>query len=221
MSDKLYEAFRIYLKEGLLGLNDAQKNQLLNSKGYDAQRISEAQDAYTLVTEDKILGPMIPELSSYDLNYINIKELYNAKRRKLGLESTPIESKPKEPVKEDNRVQNVADVSSTGNIQKEESNREYVDDIKKIKEKINNTQLVMAPKSDNMVNTDVPEGSTLAAEITPSVPISNNIKKTKTLVFNNPDVPASKPNYGYANIVLMSIIVMIIIAIICVFIFVK
>ncbi len=57
----------------------------------------------------------------------------------------------------------------------------------------------------------------VAETITPDVPAMNkSLKKT----LSNPEVPIKKINQiGYANIVLMSIIVIIIVAILCVFIF--
>ena len=53
--------------------------------------------------------------------------------------------------------------------------------------------------------------------ITPDVPAMN---KSLKMTLSNPEVPIKKINQiGYANIVLMSIIVIIIVAILCVFIF--
>ena len=74
MSDDLYVAFRIYMTEGLLGLNREQLLEVV--KDYPKEKEEEAIDAYMKVTGDPILKTMISELPNYDLNYVSIKELY-------------------------------------------------------------------------------------------------------------------------------------------------
>ena len=186
MKDELYEAFRIYQTEGLIGLN---KEQLYEKvKDYNPEKRIAAIDAYMKVTKDPILGPMIQDLPSYDLNYINIKELYNVQKRKIETASIPSETNP------------VSEESKDPTMSLVEDKKRYQEQIEK---NIAETQKVMIPEQNKTVNTDLP---------TPSVGIQqkNNIAMKKRLT-----------QTGYANVVLMSIIVIIIIAIICVFIFVK
>lgn len=179
MKDELYEAFRIYQTEGLIGLNKEQLYEKVKDYGPD-KRVA-AIDAYMKVTKDPILGPMISELPSYDLNYINIKELYNAQKRKLETESIPSEANPVNEVPKDPTVSMAEDMARYN--------------------KILETQNVMVQESDKMVDTELP---------TPTVGMQQK---------NNAAMKRKLTQTGYANVVLMSIIVIIIIAIICVFIF--
>ncbi len=182
MSEQLYKAFRIYLKEGLLGVELEDILDVLRNKGYEvgSKKRDEAIDAYMRVTKDPILGPMLPELSSYDLNTVNIEELYNDRKRKMKLNTTvetPKKEEPKDPT-----------------ISMIEDKKRYNEQIEK---NIAETQKVMVQEPTNEpVLSDQP-------------PIVMQ-KKATALKLNQ---------VGYANVVLMSIIVIIIVAIVCVFIF--
>lgn len=186
MSDELYEAFRIYQKEGLIGKDREELYETI--KDYNDEKRKQAIDAYMRVTRDPILGTMISDLSSYDLNYINIKELYNAQKRKMESGSIPSET---------NRVE---EESKDPTISLVEDKKRYQEQIEK---NIAETQKVMVPEPVREVDSELP---------TPTVGIQqqNNLAMKKKLT-----------QIGYANVVLMSIIVIIIMAIICVFIFVK
>ncbi len=199
MSDELYKAFRIYLTEGLVGKDLEELYDKV--KDYSPDKRTEAIDAYMKVTKDPILGPMIPELPSYDLDNMSIKELYGARVRETSLASTPSKEVP---------VQKVEEPIVVPETPKEEPVKDptvsMAEDMTRYN-KILETQKVMAP--DTSVEPSTPESET----ITPSVSMQqqkNNIAKKKQLT-----------QTGYANIVLMSIIVIIIVAILCVFIFVK
>ena len=100
-----------------------------------------------------------------------------------------------------------------------------------------NQDTVETKTDSEPMNPLIPEGQSGSNIVeSPNKLISNARKKalTKSLTLTNPDIPASAGlnnsgdenispaklnSMGYANIVLMSIIVMIIVAIICVFIF--
>ena len=102
--------------------------------------------------------------------------------------------------------------------------------IKTPKEMIEETRKYAMEKPLDTVNPDVSEynpATTLeeASAVFNQAPVEKTIApdvpaKPMTMKYTNPDVPGGKINQiGYANIVLMAIIVIIIVAIICVFIF--
>jgi hypothetical protein len=197
MSEELYVAFRTYITEGLLGVGDKEALQIIDSKGYDFERRKEVIKAYRDVTRDEILGPMIPELSSYDLNNegTDIKTLYGVRKREKEL--TQQTSKP---LQVENAVQDPVSESK----EPVQTNQEFVDDIKKIQDKIAETQKIMVQEPT----------------LEPSVLIpQQGLDDTKKTNANKKELKLN--NVGYANVVLMSIIVIIIMAIIGVFIFVN
>ena len=197
MSEELYVAFRTYITEGLLGVGDKEALQIIDSKGYDFERRKEVIKAYRDVTRDEILGPMIPELSSYDLNNegTDIKTLYGVRKREKEL--TQQTSKP---LQAENAVQDPVSESE----EPVQTNQEFVDDIKKIQDRIAETQKIMVQEPTLEPSVLIPQQGLDDAKKT-------NANK-KELKLNN---------VGYANVVLMSIIVIIIMAIIGVFIFVN
>ena len=206
MSDELYKAFRIYTTEGLVGKN---LEELYNKvKDYPADKRTEAIDAYMKVTKDPILAPMIPELSSYDLNYVSIKELYGARVRETSLATAPSEEVPVQ--KEEQPVVE----TPVAEIPKEEPAKDptvsMAEDMTRYN-KILETQKVMVPDvSAEPAKVDAAQEPELP---TPSVPLQQQK--------NNAAMKKKLTQTGYANIVLMSIIVIIIVAILCVFIFIK
>ena len=183
MSDELYVAFRIYMTEGLLGLNREQLLEVV--KDYPKAKEEEAIDAYMKVTGDPILKTMISELPYYDLNYVDIKVLYAERKRKLALEQAPSEEVP---------------------VQKEEP-------VDALNEKISKNPI-------DMENNPVKEPEPLP-EVETKLPDQNmGLQQKNNLTMRKKLTPDKLNQVGYANIVLMSIIVIIIVAIICVFVFV-
>ena len=193
MSDELYVAFRIYMTEGLLGLNREQLLEVV--KDYPKKKEEEAIDAYMKVTGDPILKTMISELPYYDLNYVDIKVLYAERKRKLALEQAPSEAVP---------------------AQKEEPvdpTTSFVEGARALNEKISKTPI-------DMGNNPVKEPEPLP-EVETKLPDQNmGLQQKNNLTMRKKLTPDKLNQVGYANIVLMSIIVIIIVAIICVFVFV-
>lgn len=186
MSDELYQAFRIYFNEGLLGKDEEQLLETI--KDYNPEKRNEVIDAYMRVTKDPILKTMIPELQYYDLNNVSIKELYAERKRTQAIETT-----------------------NNGNIspQKEETKEttNFIEDAKTLQNKIAK-QMEFSDK--NMAIEELPPQD---IESKPFSNISANQNKKRL------DKSMKLTQVGYANVVLMSIIVIIIVAIICVFIF--
>lgn len=221
MSDKLYEAFRIYLTEGLLGVEIDQIIEFLSQKGYTDERKNEVISAYMLVTQDPILKQLIPKLSSYDLNYVRIQDLYNERKREM--ESSKDEktnivepevntSKMTEPIK--TPVTQATPIAQDPNINPN-IEQPAVDSSVSMANDINRYTKIMEDEDPILI-----PDKTIAPN--PSEMLEETEKKAKVPVLakKNPDLTISKINQvGYANIVLMSIIVIIIVAIICVFIF--
>jgi len=199
MSEELYVSFRIYLTEGLLGVGVNEALQIIDGKGYDFERKKEVIKAYRDVTRDEILGPMIPELSSYDLNQVgtDIKTLYGVKKRERDLKQTSQKT---------SSVENTVQAPVQETKVPAQTNQEFVDDIRKIQDKIAETQKIMVQEPTPVVDTELP---------TPSVLLGETANENKKVLKKDQNIN----KYGYANIVLMSIIVIIIVAIICVFIF--
>ena len=202
MSEQLYEAFRIYLKEGLLGVELEDILDVLKNKGYEvgSKKRDETIDAYMKVTKDPVLSSLIPEIPSSDLNYVNIKELYNERKRKMEL-NTPVERKQEEiTVKEAETTapevptEPVNEIPVDPTISLVEDKKRYQEQIEK---NIAETQEIMVqePTKENII---------------PDQSIGIKKERVKDLKLNQ---------VGYANVVLMSIIVIIIVAILCVFIF--
>ncbi len=193
MSDDLYVAFRIYMTEGLLGLNREQLLEVV--KDYPKEKEEEAIDAYMKVTGDPILKTMISELPYYDLNYVDIKALYAERKRKLALEPAPSEAAP---------------------VQKEEPvdpTTSFVEGARALNEKISKNPI-------DMENNPVKEPEPLP-EVETKLPDQNmGLQQKNNLTMRKKLTPDKLNQVGYANIVLMSIIVIIIVAIICVFVFV-
>jgi hypothetical protein len=199
------------------------------------------------VINDPVLKTMIPELSSYDLNNpgTDIKTLYGIRKRELESKATittteegnvekfkteessvPYSGAPvaamgvaenasigasaaiaagqvTEPEIKTTGTDPLPVESTTVTIEPTPSvpSTDFVEDIKKVKEKIASTKEVVV------------EEPTLEPSVRMPVETSQdqiNKEKIKGLRLNQ---------VGYANVVLMSIIVMIIVAIICVFIF--
>lgn len=201
MNDKLKEAFEIYMRERMLGVDSDQILGFLDNNGYElgSKRRDEAIDAYMKVTNDPVLSTLIPELSSYDLNNpgTDIMTLYGVRKREIenNLYKTPEVTNPQVQVEPKVEEMNA-----------EQSNQEFVKDIKELKEKIIDTKNVMVQEPT----------------LEPSVLISkqdNPIETQSKAKKESRELKLNINGYGYANIVLMSIIVIIIVAIICVFIF--
>lgn len=197
MSDKLKQAFEIYMRENMLGVDADHILDFLNNNGYElgSKRRDEAIDAYMKVTNDPVLSTLISELSSYDLNNpgTDIRTLYDTKKREMDLEKK----------------------------------EELVEASKEVKEEVKATEEIIPQIQPNQTTEQkvAMTESVLVQEPTlePSVllPQSGELTKAvahkKALKLTNPDT--NKLNQiGYANVVLMSIIVIIIVAIICVFI---
>lgn len=177
-------------------LNDAvsifTEYNLINSDIYNGQYTAEQIDAYTKVTMDTVLGPIIKKYKADGVipdSFMIIRDYNQAMNKNKTSEVTP---NPVEPIP---KVQDPT-LSLAG-------------DIKEINEKIANTEKVMTaePATNQMVDQELPK---------PSVQVQqqkNNMVMQKKLTKERMN------STGYANIVLMSIIVIIIVAIICVFIF--
>ena len=196
MSEQLYEAFRIYLQEGFLGVELEDILDVLRNKGYEvgSKKRDEAIDAYMKVTKDPVLSSLIPELPASDLNYVNIKELYNERKRKMGL-NTPVETTEEATAQETATKALVEETPKDSTMSLIEDKKRYNEQIEK---NIAETQEIMVQEPNKEVI--IPDGE----------PIVNKQHKVKDLKLNQ---------VGYANVVLMSIIVIIIVAIVCVFIF--
>ena len=184
MNDNLYEAFRIYQLENLIGLTEEEAKEKI--KDYrDEKRKVEAMDAYMKVTHDPILGPMIPELTYYDMehNPQKIKELYSESLRKQQAESPIINE------------QSNAETSLTN------KETDMGEDLNKHNKMTEAKEVTSEPES-----------------IKPGVVISEQPSLSMS-PFKEKKLSKKLNQVGYANIVLMSIIVIIIVAIVCVFIF--
>ena len=243
MSDKLYEAFRIYLMEGLLGVDENNILEVLNNKGYTegTEKRNQAIDAYLKVIKDPVLKTMIPELSSYDLNNpgTDIKTLYGIRKRELESEAT-ITTTGENNVEQFKTAESVTAPIGTSAIETDINGTQA-----------NHTEPEIKPTGTDPLPVE-PTVSTIepTTETTPSVPSTDfveDIKRVKEMVANTQAAVVEEPTLepsvrmpvetsqeqlnkekikglrlnqiGYANVVLMSIIVMIIVAIICVFIF--
>ena len=208
MSNKLYNALNIYF------------DIVKNGKKEDSLSPKELE-AYMLVTRD---AKLMSILNSFDKDVepslMDIVPKYNA----LIAEEKAIEPKPETPVTPEGTVTQEGPVEPvqdpTVSMVNDINRYNMVSGNNEVDARIAETQKVMAQAPDNIVGE--PAG----------------LGKKKTLSFKksdgtapaiNPDalvpkeVPANKTlsSIGYANIVLMSIIVIIIVAIVCVFIFVK
>lgn len=201
MTDKLKKAFEIYMKENLLGIDEDHILEYLNNNGYElnSTRRNETIDAYMKVTNDPVLSALIPELPSYDLNNpgTDIRTLYDVKKREMDLKTA--EEKTVEQV--------VEEPKKDSTISMVEDQKRY---NKQIEKNMAETQNVMVQEPTAVVDTELPKPSVLLGEETTTPTVEN--KKGMTL---KKDLTPT----GYANVVLMSIIVIVIVAIICVFIF--
>ena len=202
MNDKLFEAFRIYQLEGLIGLNEEQALEAV--KDYNPEKRNAALTAYRVVTMDPILGPMIPELPSYDLNNVSIKDLYGERKRQIEQASMT------QPTQTEVAPSQEAPVEVTPTP--EDPTSSFVEGAKALQEKIAKNPEEIAnnpaiePEPAPVVEQELPEQNL-------GIQQKNNLAMKKKLT--NTRINQT----GYANIVLMSIIILIIAAIVCVFIF--
>lgn len=228
--DNLKVQFRICQAEGLIGLNVDQAYEKLKSKYTDDRKIAEGINAWKLVTNDTVFKAILPEISSIDLSNTNIMDIYLEKKRQLE-SSKEVSAEPTEeakaasPVETSNEEQTAPAVSTPVEpapaVEKVAASAEVsapvVAPVEPTINKIQENELKVANTEAVMGNTTIIPDVKIPADVSVTPEPKKENSNTKTLQkTKEKEVITTR---GYANIVLMSIIVIIIVAIICVFIF--
>ena len=186
MTDDLYKLFRIYLMEGLLGVEPENVFEYLAEKGYmpGSAKRTEAIAAYNRVTNDPVLSTLIPELPSYDLNHegTDIKTLYSVRKKELYL-------KQQEQEKEEAKV---TDESKKDDEEAARTNDSAADFAASMKE-INSKFAANQEAAEKIEETQA--AKTSEPTITPDVPMASGetVKPPqKGLILSNSDVPKNR-----------------------------
>lgn len=226
MSDELFVKFNEFIKKGYLNYDAEQFLALLKEKGLEqgTEEYNKEMDIYASVTFDKVLKTILPELLSYDLNHAgtDIKTLYAVRKRELEQSSFEVKKEEK-PASVEQPVPATAPIEAptapaTGPVEVP-AETPLTAPIEP-----SNTGLQDGLTPDIRIDQDINQKIANSEAITDQGTAPSKVEvqtKKRTLGLTNPSVPKGvKINQtGYANIVLMSIIVIIIVAIICVFIF--
>ena len=222
MSDELFVKFNEFMKKGYINYDAEQFLAFLKEKGLEqgSDEYNKEMGLYTSVAMDRVLKTLLPELSSYDLSHegTDIKTLYDVRKRELDQKNSEV--KKAEPASVEIPVKPA--VVAQPAIPTAPIEAPVAPATAPIE--VPTEAPATAPITPNSQSTDQKIAMTEAVTVQEPSPSPVAVQaKTKSLGLVNPDVPVIKKdkniNYGYANIVLMSIIVMIIVAIICVFIF--